>query len=168
MQANRRRLFHWGAAAALASVPVAMAQQDSSDESKFIGPWNTVHSLPFPPGAFREFLSILPGGVVKETNSFLQLAAPLDFSMFGLPNAIRAADGVGSWKRVDGGRIAVVFHKLLFDGDGRNFADLRASGTMSSDGTKMNAEWFVEVIGVDGNLIAPLGPATSEGTRIGA
>src|SRR5438067_608752 len=84
------------AAAAIVSSGVARADDDSANE--FLGVWSTIHTLPFPPGHFREFLSFAEGGVLHETNSFLHTTSNLDFSMFGLPNVVNAADGVGNWE----------------------------------------------------------------------
>jgi hypothetical protein len=159
---ERRRFLKFAAAAA---VPVVASAQENSG-NQITGAWRTIHSLPFPPGSFREFLTFSTGGAVHETNSFLHTASNLDFSAFGLPRVLNASDGLGSWERTAQGQVKVVFHKMLFDGDRRNFGDLRATGTVTIRDGKLQADWMVEVVDLEGKLIAPLGPATSEGSRI--
>jgi hypothetical protein len=166
---NQRRNFLKAASAiaipaAALAVSSGVALADDGSVQDFLGTWDSVHSLPFPPGRFREFLSFADGGVLHETNSFLNTASNLDFSLYGLPNVINASDGFGNWTRVGNGAIEVVFRKMLFDGGRQNFGDLRATGKLTSNGIKLYGDWFVEVILAD--RIVPLGPATSEGTRL--
>ena len=127
------------AAAAIVSSGIARADDGSAKE--FLGAWGTIHTLPFPPGQFREFLSFADGGVLHETNSFLHTASNLDYSMFRLPNVVNAADGVGIWERVRNGVIQAVFRKMLFDGSRQNFGDLHVTGTLRSDGAKLFRDW---------------------------
>ncbi len=153
------------AAAVIVSSGVARAGDPGANE--FLGAWSTVHTLPFPPGSFREFLSFAQGGVMRETNSFLHTASNLDFSMFGLPNVLNAADGVGSWECGDQGVIQVAFRKMLFDGSRQNIGDLHVTGTLRSDGAKLHADWYIiEVVDLRDNVLVPFPQATSEGTRI--
>ena len=159
---ERRRFLKFAAVAAL---PVVAGAQES-DGNQITGAWRTVHSLPFPPGSFREFLTFSTGGAVHETNSFLHTASNLDFSALGLPNVLNASDGVGSWERTAQGQVKVVFHKMLFDGSRHNFGDLRVTGNVTIRDGKLHADWLVNVVDTEGQLIAPLGPATSEGSRI--
>src|SRR5690348_9735290 len=70
-----------------------------ADDKRVLGTWSGVHTLPFPPGSFREFLSFSEGGVVHETNSFLHTASNVDFSSVGLPSVVNASDGLGNWTR---------------------------------------------------------------------
>jgi hypothetical protein len=143
-----------------------IARADDGNVKDFLGTWSTVHSRPFPPGSFREFLTFSDGGVVHETNNFLHTASNLDFSMFGLPNVVNGSDGAGSWTRVGNGVIDVVFHKMLFDGARVNFGDLHVTGRLRSNGTVLTAEWHIDVVNAAGARIDDFGPATSQGTRI--
>lgn len=152
-------------AAAIVSSGVARAAGDGS-ANKFLGAWSTIHTLPFPPGEFREFLSFAEGGVLHETNSFLHTASNLDFSMYGLPNMVNAADGAGNWDDAGKGAIRVVFRKMMFNGSRQHFGDLHVTGTLRSNGTKLLAEWHIEVVDRFDKVLADFGPATSEGTRI--
>lgn len=174
---DRRNFLKLASAAAIpaaaAVISSGVGQADDGSAKEFLGSWNTIHSLPFAPYSFREFLSFADGGVVHETNSFLHTASNLDFSMYGppnvLPNVLNAADGVGNWTRVGNGVIQVVFRKLLFDGSRQNFGDLHVMGTLRSDGAKLLAEWHIEVVNLLGTVLADLDVprATSQGTRIG-
>ncbi len=151
-------------AAAIVSSDVARAEDGSAKE--FLGAWSTIHTLPFPPGEFREFLSFAKGGVLRETNSFLHTASNLDFSVYGLPSMVNAGDGVGNWEHVGLGVIQVVFRKMMFDGSRQNFGDLRVTGTLRFGGAKLLAEWHIEVVDRLDKVLADFGPATSEGNRI--
>lgn len=171
MNDDRRRFMSYAAGVALpaAAVGVAgsgVARAADGDAKEFLGAWTTIHSLPFPPNWFREFLTFSTGGGVLESNTFLNMAASQDFSAFGLPRAIKASDGMGTWELVSTGKITIVFRKLLFDGAGNYFADLKVGGTVQSDGTKIFADWLISAVDVNDKLLAPFGPATSEGTRI--
>jgi hypothetical protein len=168
---NERRTFLKLASAAALPVTAALvsrgvARADDGSAKEFLGAWGTVHTLPFPPGSFREFLSFADG-VVHETNSFLHTASNLDFSMFGLPNVVNAADGTGSWERMGQGVIKVVFRKMMFDGSRQNFGDLHVTGTLTSNGAKLHADWHIIVVNLLDKLLVDFGPATSDGTRIG-
>lgn len=168
---NERRDFLRAAgvaapAAAALLLTRGVSQAQDGDVREFLGAWTTVHSLPFPPGAFQEFLAFSSGGVLMETNSFLNNRSRLDFSAFGLPASLSASDGFGNWERTGPGRVSVAFRKMLFDGDSNYIGELRATGTLRSDGKKLTGEWTVEVRDLNDNLMVPLGPATSEGTRI--
>ena len=164
----RRNFLRLAPAASLAAAVAAPGKVFAADGNgkDFLGAWNTIHSLPFPPGSFREFLTFGEGGVVHETNSFLHTASNLDFSLFGLPNVVNGADGVGSWEPVQNGVAKVVFRKMLFDGARRNFGDFLAVGTLYSDGAAIRADWHVSVLSPEGILIVDLGPAISNGSRI--
>jgi hypothetical protein len=167
---ERRNFMKLAAAAALPATAIMLtgvARADDNDGNQITGSWQTVHSLPpvFGP-SFREFLSFSTGGVVHETNSFLHTTSNLNFSAFGLPNVVTASDGVGNWERGGRGQVQVVFHKLLFDGSHRNFADLKVTGSVTIGGGKLRGEWLVNVVDAEGRLIGTLGSATSEGTRI--
>jgi hypothetical protein len=167
---NERRNFLKLASAAViipaaAIVSSGVARADDGSAKKFLGAWSNIHSLPFPPGEFREFLSFAEGGVLHETNSFLHTASNLDFSTYGLPTVVNAADGVGNWD-VGKGAIQVVFRKMMFNGSRQNFGDLHVTGTLRSNGTKLLAEWHIEVVDRFDKVLADLGHATSEGTRI--
>jgi hypothetical protein len=169
MNGRRRFLRLTGAAA----VPVALAAQtDSGTPNDITGAWSTVHTLPPAPGfplSFRELLSFSSGGVVQETNSFLHSNSNLDFSLFGLPNVINASDGMGNWSRGSRGTYDIVFRKLLFNGQRQNFGDLKVTGSATVNGAILKVDWLIQVVDpTTGNVIAPLGPATSGGTRIAA
>jgi hypothetical protein len=165
---QRRTLLKFGSAALLpaaaAAISTGVARADDGGVKEFLGAWDTIHSLPFPPGQFREFLSFADGGVLHETNSFLHTASNLDLSMLGLPNLVNAADGVGNWRRVAKGVVEVILRKMLFDGARQNFGDLRATGRLTSDGVTIFGTWNVEI--VLPNLTIPQGPATTEGKRL--
>ena len=137
------------------------------DNATIVGAWKSVHTLPFPPGSFREFLSFSEGGVMHETNSFLNTISNLDFSMYGLPNSITAADGVGTWKQIQGRNSQVTFRKLLFDALRQNFGDLVVNGNVRTSRNKLTAEWQIQVVDLSDTLLADLGFATSQGSRIG-
>jgi len=151
-----------GAAVAVLSGGQARAQ----GVGNLVGSWSTIHTLPFPPGSFREFLSFSHGGVVHETNSFLHTASNLDFSALGLPNVLNASDGVGNWAVAEHGDFRVVFRKMLFNGSRENFGDLHVTGTVQIDGANLQAQWHIEVVDPAGVVIADLGPATSQGARL--
>ena len=114
-------------AAAILSSGVARAADDES-AAEFLGAWNTIHTLGFPPGYFREYLSFGAGRVLHETNTFLHTHSNLDFSGFGMPNMVNGSDGIGSWESVAKGKIRVTFRKLLYDGARINFGDLLVTG----------------------------------------
>jgi hypothetical protein len=111
-------------------------------------------------------LTFSSGGGLIETNTFLNLAASQDFSSVGLPTAIKASDGMGSWERTGRDRISVLFRKLLFDNSGMNFADLRVSGNLQTNGKTLNAQWNIDAVDAADNVLVPFGPATSFGKRI--
>jgi hypothetical protein len=165
---QRRNFLRLASAAALpiaaATVSAGVARADDGSVKEFLGAWDTIHSLPFPPGQFRELLTFADGGVMHETNSFLHTASNLDFSVYGLPSVMNASDGFGNWKRIDNGKIEVVFRKLLFNGARQNFGDLRATGTLTSNGVQLLGDWIVEIILP--THVVPLGPATSVGRRL--
>ena len=168
---NRRSFLRQGPAVAMAggaaTLSTGVLKADDGDVKEFIGTWDTIHSLPFPPGFFREFLSFASGGVVQETNSFLNTASNLNLSLFGLPEVVNAADGFGSFQRVSKGVIHVDFRKMLFNGARECFGYLRATGTLRSDGDALTGDWDgVNVFDWEGKLLAPLGVATSTGKRI--
>lgn len=166
---NNRRSFLKLAmpAAGLALATDAVAHADSAPGTEFVGTWNTIHSLPFPPGYFREFLAFSAGGVLQETNSFLNTASNLDFSAFGLPADLNASDGMGNWTRVSRGVARLVFRKLLFDGSRNNFADLLVTGEWKSDGKNLTGTAHIVVVDSASNkLLVDFGEATSEGIRL--
>ena len=169
---DRRSFLRSGSAIAMAGgalgVSTGVLKADDGDVKEFLGSWETIHSLPFPPGFFREFLSFASGGVVHETNSFLHTASNLDLSFFKLPNVVNGTDGQGNFERVGKGAIRVVFRKMLFNGARECFGYLRATGTLRSDGDNLLGDWDVNVLDWDDKLLAPLGPATSTGKRIRA
>lgn len=152
------------AAAAIVTSGVARAQDSSAKE--FLGAWNTAHSLPFPPGSFREFLTFDASGAMHETNSLLHNTSNLSILIPG--KRLNAGDGAGNWYRVAHGVIQVAFRKMLFDSanQNENVGDLHVTGTLRSDGRVLTADWYVEILAPNGALIAPLGPATSTGFRV--
>jgi hypothetical protein len=152
------------AAAAALSAPILRA--DDGSDNALLGAWSSVHTLPFPPGSFREFLSFAEGGVLHETNSFLHTASNLDFSAFGLPNVVNASDGVGHWKRVRDNCYQAIFRKLLFDGSKENFGDLLVTGSIEVHHGALSATWHIEAVNTSGDVLSDFGPGTSEGVRI--
>jgi len=154
------------AAAAIVSTGVANGQDGNGNVKDIMGSWNSIHTLPFPPGQFREFLRFADDGGVHETNSFLHTASNLDFSMFGLPNVVNGADGVGSWTRAGHRSIDVVFRKLLFNGSRVNFGDLHVTGTVTTNGDKLQANWHIMVVDPTDKVLLDFGQATSEGVRL--
>ena len=165
---NRRSFLKMAApAAGMALAIEGVAHADSGAGTEFDGTWNTIHSLSFPPGYFREFLAFSQGGILQETNSFLNTASNLDFSAFGLPSVLNASDGMGNWTRVSRGVAQVVFRKLLFDGSRNNFADLLVTGVWKSDGKNLNGIADIVVIDNSTNkVLVDFGKATSEGIRL--
>ena len=166
---KERREFLKLARATGLSAAVAMisgGQGRAQGIGNVLGSWNTVHTLPFPPGSFREFLSFSQGGVVHETNSFLHTASNLDLSALGLPNVINASDGVGNWVVAEHGAVQVVFRKMLFNESRQNFGDLHVTGTVQINAASLQAQWHIEVVSTVGVVIADLGPATSQGARL--
>jgi hypothetical protein len=129
-----------------------------------LGSWETIHSLPFPPGQFREFLLFAEGGVVHETNSFLHTASNL--SLPGLPSPLNASDGFGNWERTGKSVFQVFFRKMLFDGSRTNIGDLHVTGTMRCDGKSLTATWHITVVDTSGQVLVDLGEATSTGIRL--
>jgi hypothetical protein len=152
------------AVGAILSTDVLLANEGPDDT--ILGSWNSVHSLPFPPGSFREFVSFATGGVMHETNSFLHTASDVDLSLLGLPGLVNASDGVGNWQRVRENAYQVVFRKLLFDGSRQNFGDLLVSGLVRVHRGTLSAKWQVQVVDVSGDVLSDLGQATSEGSRL--
>jgi hypothetical protein len=143
-------------------------QADNESEKEFVGAWTTIHTLPFPPGSFREFLSLADGGAVHETNSFLHTSSYLDLRPLGIQRAgVNASDGIGSWDRVGKGQIRVTFRKFLFDEFAANFGDVRVTGNLRTDGVKLWADWHIDLVTTENVVLKDLGKATSEGTRIG-
>src|ERR1700753_779751 len=97
---GRRNFIKLAPALAIPAAAEALSPPDGNageERTSLLGAWNSVHTLPFPPGSFREFMSFAEGGVFHETNSFLYTSSNLNFSAFGLPSAINGADGVGNW-----------------------------------------------------------------------
>ena len=168
---DRRSFLKQGSAGAMVGGALAAStgvlKADDGQVKEFLGSWNTVHSLPFPPGFFREFLSFADGGVVHETNSFLNTASNLDLTFLKLPDVVNASDGFGTFARVSKGVVRVAFRKMLFNGARECFGYLRATGTLRSDGESLLGDWDVNVFDWEGPLLAPLGPATTTGKRIG-
>ena len=165
---QRRRFLKVASAMA---VPIAAIgsignSAQGADDKRVFGTWSSVHTLPFPPGSFREFLSFSEVGVVHETNSLLHTASNIDFSSVGLPSVVNASDGLGNWTRLRENHTQVVFRKLLFDGSRQNFADLHVTGTVRINDQKLHAEWHIQVVDTDGNLILDFGETTSDGTRL--
>jgi hypothetical protein len=148
------------------TLSAGVLKADDGDVKEFLGSWDTIHSLPFPPGFFREFLSFASGGVVHETNSFLNTASNLDLSFYNLPNVVNAADGFGNFARVSKGAIRVVFRKMLYNGARECFGYLKATGTLRSNGENLLGDWDVNILDWNGKLLVPLGPATTTGKRI--
>ena len=156
---------------ALAALPAAAAFTDPQEFERgwnyLPGAWSSIHTLPFPPGSFREFLSFAEGGVFSETNSFLHTSSNLDFSAFGLPSAINASDGVGSW-RMSRDSAVVQFRKLLFDSAKINFGDLFVTGTVKVTNGTLHADWHIQVVDIGtGSVLTDFGSASSVGSRIG-
>jgi hypothetical protein len=164
---NRRNFLRFTApAAAIAAAGATTAQAADGDDKEILGAWTTIHTLPFPPNWFREFLTFSSGGGLVETNTFLNMTTPQDFSAFGLPKAVTASDGMGNWERISKGKYKVTFRKLLYSAGEYYFGDLKVTGTIESDGTQLSADWLINVVDVKDNLVLPFGPANSGGTRI--
>jgi hypothetical protein len=154
------------AAAAVVSSGVARADNgnDKGNDKDFLGAWSTIHTLPFPPGQFRELLSFADGGVLHETNSFLHTNSNTPGL---LPNDIvNASDGVGTWDRVHNGVAKVAFRKMLFNGARQNFGDLHVTGTVTSNGTHLHGDWYIEIRDPNGKTLVVFGNATSDGSPL--
>ena len=63
--------------------------------------------------------------------------------------------------------IQVVFRKMMFDNTHQNFADMRVTGALHSDGITLTGVWIVQLVGLDDHVLIEFPPATSEGTRMG-
>jgi hypothetical protein len=164
---ERRHFLRVAAAAALPiGTIVSTGQARGEHFDSPVGAWNCVHSLPFPPGSFREFLSFLEGGVLQETNSFLHTASNLDLSAFGLPNVLNASDGMGNWRPTREGAIHIGFRKLLFNGSRENFGDLHVTGKARINGGKLHVEADVQIVDLSNTVIFDFGAATSDGLRL--
>jgi hypothetical protein len=167
---GRRHFMKWAPALAVPAAAEAFSLSEGrgrEDGSSILGAWNTIHTLPFPPGSFREFASFAAGGVFHETNSFLHTSSNLDFSAFGLPSAINAADGAGNWTDCGEGLVIVDFRKLLFDSTQVNFADFVARGTIRVKHEKLHAEWRIHIVDANtDSVLVDFGTATSEGKRL--
>jgi hypothetical protein len=168
---NERRNFL--KMASVAAIPAAatvlssgVAQADDGSVADFLGAWNTIHTLSFPPGHFREYLSFGDGKVLHETNSFLHTHSNLNFSGFGLPSIVNGSDGIGSWERIAKGKIRITFRKLLFDGARSNFGDLLVTGELQSDGKRLHGFGDVSVVDPFDKVLVRFGRETTEGTRI--
>jgi hypothetical protein len=167
---KQRRNFMKMAAAAIPALAAARGTATAADNNvkDFLGAWTTLHTSPF--GPFREFLTFAEGGALTETNALLHMRSNLAyFAAFGLPNAVNASDGMGTWRRTGPGEIEVAFRKLLFDGAGQYFGDFLAKGTFTLRGRSLRANWHQIWIVDDSNLPQPranLGTATSTGVRI--
>ena len=83
--------------------------------------------------------------MLHETNSFLHTNSNTPGL---LPNDIvNASDGVGTWDRVHNGVAKVAFRKMLFNGARQNFGDLHVTGTVTSNGTHLHGDWYIEIRG---------------------
>ena len=143
---DRRNFLKLASAALPATAVVAgsagVARADDQGGGAFVGAWNTVHGLPhgLPVPNFREFLTIAAGGVVCETNSFLNAASTLELPF--LPFPMRASDGFGNWKNAPGQAIAVRFRKLVFNALTNLYAgDVHVEGRLYFVGNKLTADW---------------------------
>ena len=165
---NRRSFLKLAApAVGLAMVSGEAAPADGTGGGEFLGTWNTIHTLIFPPGYFREFVAFSQGGVLQETNSFLNTASNVDFSAFGLPKVVNASDGMGNWTLVSRGVAKIVFRKLLFDGACYNFADLLVTGVFKSDGKNLSGLPHIVVVDTQtNNVLVDFGQAKSDGIRL--
>lgn len=166
---NDRRSFlkMAGPVAAIAVASGKLASANECPAMDIVGAWNTVHTLPFPPGYFREFLAFSEGGTLQETNSFLNPASNVDFSAFGLPSAVNASDGMGNWSRGAKGVVNAVFRKLLLDGSNQNFADLLVTFVFKSDGKTLNGTAHIVVVDpLTSKVVFDFGDSTSEGVRL--
>lgn len=170
MEGRRQFIKLAPAVAALGiAVPALSYSQEEAEQKRtsILGAWRNIHTLPFPPGSFREFLSFAEGGVMHETNSFLHTSSNLDFSMFGLPSVVNGSDGIGNWWRSRAGVVKVRFRKLLFDGGNVNFGDLHVTGVLTVNEGKLAADWHIEAVDANsGTVLTDFGAATSEGIRL--
>jgi hypothetical protein len=169
---NGRRQFI-KLAPALAAPGIATAALGDSQKwadrepHSILGAWNTVVTLPFPPGSFREFAAFAEGGVFHETNSFLHTSSNSNFSPFGLPSAVNGSDGVGVWTRTSSGEFAVRFRKLLFDSAEVNFGDLLVTGSVTIVDGVLQGDWHVRAVDAStGSVLADFGTVSSTGTRL--
>ena len=129
-------------AAAAITVSAGVAHADDAGGGKFVGSWATVHELPpgLPAPNFREFLTIGAGGVVQETNSFLNAGGSL--ALPGLPFPLSASDGFGNWNNSSGNAIAIRFRKLVFNALNHQYVgDLHVEGRLFFVADKLTADW---------------------------
>jgi len=168
MNPRRRflRLLSAATPAAVAAIATGEAYADDGSEKAFLGAWNVVSTVSngF---SFRELVGFADGGVLQETNSFLNTVGNLNFAPFGFNKIAKASDGLGTWSRTGPQTAKAVFRKLLFDSTtGENFGDLLVTGTVLSNGDELSGRWHVVIIDPGGLVLADLGPVTSVGTRM--
>ena len=128
-------------AVAAVAVTTRVAHADDSGGGSFVASWATVHELPpgLPAPNFREFLTIAAGGVLQETNSFLNASSTL--TLPGLP-PLNASDGFGNWKNAPGNAITVRFRKLVFNATTHlHIGDLHVEGRLFFVAGKLSADW---------------------------
>jgi hypothetical protein len=128
-------------AVAAVAVSTGVARADDAGGGPFVGSWTTVHELPpgLPAPNFREFLTIAAGGVLQETNSFLNAQSAL--TLPGLP-PLNASDGFGNWKNAPGNAIAVRFRKLVFNALTHLYiGDFHVEGRLFFVAGNLTADW---------------------------
>ena len=102
--------------------------------------------------------------MLHETNSFLHTNSNTPGL---LPNDIvNASDGVGTWDQVHNGVAKVAFRKMLFNGARQNFGDLHVTGTVTTTGTHLHGNWYIEIVDPNGKTLVVFGNATSDGSRL--
>ena len=144
-------------AAAAVAVSTSAARADDSGGGPFVAAWATVHELPpgLPAPNFREFLTIAPGGVVQETNSFLNSGSSL--ALPGMPFPLNASDGFGNWKNTSGHAITMRFRKLVFNALTHQYAgDFHVEGRLYFVAGKLTADWSVIQLEFVGGMVIDL------------
>src|SRR5690242_19283067 len=164
---QRRRFLKVVSAMAVPIAAIGSIENSAqrADDKRVLGTWSGVRTLPFPPGSFREFLSFSEGGVIHETNSFLHTASNVDFSSLGLPSVVNASDGLGNWTLTRESYASSVSQVNVWRIPPK-FGDLHVTGTIRIDDQKLHADWHIQVVDIDGNVILDFGDATSESTRL--
>ena len=106
-------------------------------------------------------LSFGSDGVMIETDS----PAPTQVESLGV---LILSNGHGAWEPKRGGEFAYLYRKLIYEKDGFTpFGTTRtsATGTVSADGRRLEAEIVIEFLDTNGNLLFSA-PGTATGTRI--
>ncbi|MGH8250225.1 MAG: hypothetical protein ACREVI_05935 [Steroidobacteraceae bacterium] len=163
----------WSTALIASLLPVAAMATGGTSNSEMCNPagtWSVNVTFPpesgFPP--FHELLSLLPGGVVIETNSILHANSQDTF--FG----INGSPGQGAWKRRANCRIEFKVLKQVFDQTHQFLGFIRITVRAKISGNQFSNELadsnvdFIFGPDPDAPPSVMFGGSTSQGKRIKA